>query len=322
MQREVWDFLASHLRNRKRVALLAVLESSGASPGRAGFVMSVAESGERIGTIGGGIMEVQWAERALAAIRTETLPHPVVKRLYHSAETRFEPSGLICSGWQTVLLKPLDIVALPVVQQIREAFDRHSCGRLRIGPSEFAFQPDLRDATDTHFVWSDENSWQYEQAVGVLDTVFVVGSGHVGLALCRIMATLDFRVVVFDDRPTVETFVHNTFAHQKHCCSYDRIGQWIDGNAHEYVAVVTTGYKSDEAALRALVRKNVRYIGLMGSAAKTAQVFSDLRREGIDEAFLRRIRTPIGLPIASHTPQEIAISIAAEIIQLRNRPSL
>lgn len=320
MQEQVWRFIQHHLSKAQPVALVAVVESHGASPGRAGFAMAVAANGERIGTIGGGVMEVQWTHRALAAVTGQSLSPPVVKKLYHSADTQFEPSGLICSGWQTVLVYPLDVRTLPVVQRIYEAFEQHTCGLLRVTPAEFLFEPDTRNEQDVSFVWLPDGAWRYEQAVGVLDTVFVVGSGHVGLALSRVMATLDFRVVAIDDRPEVETFVNNHFAHQKICCPYSQIGEWIAGHQHEYVAVVTTGYKSDEAALRTLATKNVRYIGLMGSPSKTAQVFSDLRKEGLDETFLRRIRTPIGVPIASHTPAEIAVSIAAEIIQIKNSP--
>lgn len=281
--------------------------------------MAVSASGKHAGTIGGGVMEMQWTERAVAAARAAQPGASFVKKLFHSRDTQFEPSGLICSGWQTLLLKRLDEDALPVVASICETFHRHECGRMRITPTEFTFAANQLGPLDSTFVYTDEQHWVYEQAVGVLDTVYVVGSGHVGLALCRVLATLDVRVVVFDDRPDVETFVENSSAHQKILCAYGEVGGWIQGNDREYVAVVTAGYKSDEAALQSLVNKQVRYIGLMGSPAKTMQIFNDLRAEGIGEDFLNRIHAPIGLPIASHTPAEIAVSIAAEIIQIKNR---
>ena len=321
MKKELWDFVHTHLHERRSVTLVAVVESHGASPGKAGFAMAVSASGEHVGTIGGGVMEVQWTERALATARAPERDRPLVKKLYHSPETQFEPSGLICSGSQTILLLRLDEDALPMVASIRQTYDRHECGLLRISPAEFRFTPRERGLQDSAFTYTDEQHWLYEQTVGVLDTVFVVGSGHVGLALCRVLATLDVRVVVFDDRPAVETFVGNRFADQKISCPYGEIGSWIAGTKHEYVAVVTAGYKSDEAALRSLINKKVRYIGLMGSPAKTMQIFNDLRAEGIGEEFFRRIHTPIGLPIASHSPAEIAVSIAAEIIHIKNNAS-
>lgn len=318
MKKEVCDFIYDHLRKHEPVTLVAVVESHGASPGRAGFAMAVTASGKHMGTIGGGVMEMQWTERATALAQATQPCATIVKRLFHSRDTQFEPSGLICSGWQTLLLKRLDEDVVPVVESIRETFHRHDCGRLRMTPSEFSFTPNERGLKDSTFTYTDEQHWLYEQAVGVLDTAYVVGSGHVGLALCRVLATLDFRVVVFDDRPIVDTFVNNVFAHQKIICDYGAVGGWITGNEHEYVAVVTAGYKSDEAALRSLMNKNVKYIGLMGSPAKTMQIFNDLRAEGIGEELLKRIHTPIGLPIASHTPAEIAVSIAAEMIRLKN----
>lgn len=317
MKKDFWEFLVHHLADGTPTTWLAVVESHGASPGKAGFAMAITARGDRIGTIGGGIMEVQWVERALAAARD---PHarPAVKRVFHSPDTQFEPSGLICSGWQTILLKRLGPDEVTTAKAICDAFDAHRSGLLRVSPSEFSVDLQRRGEHDVSFVWNDEQTWTLELNVGVLDSVYVVGSGHVGLALTRVLSTLDVRVVAFDDREGVDTFVGNTFADQKMCCAFGDIGNWIAGNEREYVAVVTAGYKSDEAALRALVNKNVRYIGLMGSAAKTRQIFDDLRREGIGEEFLRRIHTPIGLPIASHTPAEIAVSIAAEIIKIKN----
>lgn len=317
MKKEFWEFLAHHLADGTPAALLAVVESHGASPGKAGFAMAITARGDRIGTIGGGIMEVQWVERAIAVAR-DRHARPLVKRVFHSPDTQFEPSGLICSGWQTILLKRLEPDAASAAKAICTAYDEHRSGLLRVSPSEFSFDPQRRGKHDVSFVWGGEQTWTLEQNVGVLDTVYVVGSGHVGLALTRILSTLDMRVVTFDDREGVDTFVRNSFADQKICCAFGDIGTWIAGNEREYVAVVTAGYKSDEAALRALVNKHVRYIGLMGSAAKTRQIFDDLRSEGIEEEFLRRIHTPIGLPIASHTPAEIAVSIAAEIIKIKN----
>ncbi len=318
MKKEVLDFIHDRLRKHEPVTLVTVVESHGASPGRAGFAMAVGASGDHVGTIGGGVMELQWTEQAIAAAQSSQHGMTVVKKLFHSRDTQFEASGLICSGWQTVLLKRLDEDVLPVVESIRETFEQHDCGRLCITPAEFSFAAHERVPQDSTFAYTDDQHWRYEQTVGVLDTVYVVGSGHVGLALCRVLATLDFRVVVFDDRPNVETFVNNHFAHQKVTCHYGEVGGWVTGTEHEFVAVVTAGYVSDEAALRSLMNKNVKYIGLMGSPAKTMQIFNDLRAEGVAEDFLKRIHSPIGLPIASHTPAEIAVSIAAEIIQLKN----
>jgi xanthine dehydrogenase accessory factor len=158
----------------------------------------------------------------------------------------------------------------------------------------------------------------YTETLRPPDTLYIVGSGHVGLALSRVMSMLDFRIVVFDQRPDVDTLTRNVFAHEKRVLSFDRVGRHVRSGDRSYVAIMTHSHRSDEAVLRQLFGKRLRYVGLMASPRKAELVFDRLRSEGVPERLLRNVRSPIGLPIASHTPAEIAISIAAEIIQTRN----
>ncbi|MBX2989673.1 MAG: XdhC family protein [Bacteroidetes bacterium] len=317
-EKEFWTFVSTYLSNHIPAMLLIVVESHGSSPGRAGFKMVVVANGDRRGTIGGGVMElalIEESQRRLAAGNTT----PTVRQLFHSKETTHESSGLICSGSQTILLKPLSSGNLGAVSEIVRTFEKHDCANLTVTPLEFTCHSKRRRGPDSVFSFANEKQWQYDENIGILDTVFIVGSGHVGLALSRIMVTLDFRVVIIDDRADAPTFASNNYAHEKVHCRYDQIGSLISGTGREYVAVVTTAYKSDEAALKSILVKNVQYVGLMGSAAKTRHILEDLISEGISEAQLRRIRNPIGIPIESHTPEEIAISIAAEIIKTKNQ---
>lgn len=313
----LWQFIDQRLRSNVPIMLLTVVESHGASPGKAGFRMAIAADGERRGTIGGGVMEVSWAEQSLELLLQHSRSSEL-RKLFHSRETIHERSGLICSGSQTILLTPLYQDSEVIIHEILQTFEEHHVGGLQMSGQEFTFNPHERYAVDRRFVYRDEHDWAYEENIGVLDTIYIVGSGHVGLALSRVMSMLDFKVVVIDDRPDVETFKNNRFAHQKINSKYDNIGGYISGDSHEYVAVVTTAYKSDEAALKSIIEKQVRYIGLMGSPAKTKQIVDDLKTFGISQEKFSRVRNPIGLPIASHTPEEIAISIAAEIIKERN----
>jgi xanthine dehydrogenase accessory factor len=316
----VWQFVMNCLDSGVSVCLLAVVESSGSSPGREGFKMAVAANGERCGTIGGGIMEVHWVTTGIKSLQ-EGISTRTVRKVFHSRESQFEQSGLICSGSQTILAFTLDIANRSTVDEILTVYEQKQFGRLTIEPQSFTFESNLLNTNDCSFRYSNATDWIYQENLGVLNTVYVIGSGHVGLALSRIMATLDFHVVVVDERPAVETFVSNSFAHTKHSMPYENIGSIVSGGEREYVAVVTTAYESDERALKAIVGKNPRYIGLMGSPAKSRKIFDDLTSYGLTEKQLRQIHSPIGLPIASHTPEEIAISIAAEIIKAKNEPN-
>ncbi|HEY0048870.1 MAG TPA: XdhC family protein, partial [Pyrinomonadaceae bacterium] len=96
------------------------------------------------------------------------------------------------------------------------------------------------------------------------------------------------------------------------------IGDFIPSGANVYVVVMTLGYKSDAAVIRRLFDKDFKYFGVLGSGAKMKILLKNLRREGFSAEKLNQIHTPVGLPINSRTPEEIAVSIAAEIIAIKN----
>lgn len=148
--------------------------------------------------------------------------------------------------------------------------------------------------------------------------VYVFGAGHVGCALARMAHDTGFRVHVVDDR---EKFANgDRFAEGTDVVVAD-IPEWLA--THElapmaYAVIVTRGHRHDLDALRALAPRPLRYVGLIGSKAKVKRVYDALLEEGIDEAALARVHAPIGLDIGAITPQEIAVSILAELIAVKH----
>jgi xanthine dehydrogenase accessory factor len=133
------------------------------------------------------------------------------------------------------------------------------------------------------------------------------------------MAKMDFHISLFDDRSDLNTLAKNEFVHEKRIIdSYENIGDFIESGANVYVVVMTLGYKFDEIVIRQLFDKNFKYFGVLGSKAKMKTLLKSLEKEGFDKEKLKEIHTPIGLKINSRTPEEIAISIAAEIIAVKN----
>ena len=131
---------------------------------------------------------------------------------------------------------------------------------------------------------------------------------------------MDFYVHLIDDRKELKTFEENTAVHRKTTVAdYSELKDIITPGANCYIVIMTVGYRSDDVALRALLHKDLAYLGLLGSAAKIQKMFSGYRKEGIVESALQNIHAPIGLPINSQTTEEIAISIAAEIISVKNQ---
>jgi xanthine dehydrogenase accessory factor len=134
---------------------------------------------------------------------------------------------------------------------------------------------------------------------------------------------LEFYIHVFDNRPDLHTFLKNDTAHEKMIVEdYSILQHLVPEGPHSYVVVMTMGYRSDDIVLRALQGKHFRYMGLLGSQYKIAKMFDDYKAEGISPQWLDRIHAPVGIIIKSQTPEEIAISIAAEIIRERNTPTL
>ena len=112
----------------------------------------------------------------------------------------------------------------------------------------------------------------------------------------------------------------NLDAHDKYVIEhYAELRHLVTENTNHYVVIMTFGYRTDDTALRMLLNKKFRYLGLLGSKEKITKMFMDYKNENIDKEQLQRVFTPIGLPIKSRTPEEIAISIAAEIIREKNK---
>ena len=99
---------------------------------------------------------------------------------------------------------------------------------------------------------------------------------------------------------------------------YSELSDLISGGENVYVAIMTFGYRSDNIALRAVINKDFKYIGVLGSQTKTDELFKEWKHDGLSLKRLEKIHSPIGLSIKSQSPMEIAISIAAEIIKVKN----
>lgn len=317
-QLATWGLALSSLRRGVAALLLYVLESKGSSPGRQGFFMVVNVLGEIEGSIGGGIMEHKFTEMAKERLRQgeDVLS---VRRQVHDKEVAKDQSGMICSGEQVVLLYTFRSADAAVVGRLVEAMEQYRSGGLRLSPAGMEFSLEVPDS-DFSFVRRSEEDWEYVEKTGYKDQLFIVGAGHCALAFSRLMRTMDFYITVFDHRPGLETLVRNEYVHEKVLVEgYEALGGLIgSGVQHHYVVVMTQGYRTDDCAMRVLLPLEFRYFGLLGSKAKVGRMMDGYRAEGLPEEWLNKVRAPAGLPIHSQTPEEIAVSIAAEIVQVKH----
>jgi xanthine dehydrogenase accessory factor len=125
--------------------------------------------------------------------------------------------------------------------------------------------------------------------------------------------------VVLDNRRDLPTMAANRWAHDQQVVDYQRIADHVAVSDRSWVVIMTFGHHHDRLVLEGLLGKKLAYLGLMGSEAKVRQMFAAMVEEGTPAAALEAVRAPVGVPIGSHTPEEIAISIAAEIVAIRNR---
>jgi len=148
-------------------------------------------------------------------------------------------------------------------------------------------------------------------------TLLIIGAGHVGKALATIGDMCGFSIEIVDDRPEFANAERFPEADQITCGRFDEVldGYPIDPNT--YVVCVTRGHKHDETSLRLVAPTEAAYVGMIGSKRRVRAVLQHLIEDGIDPRAVERVHTPIGLDIGAETPEEIAVSIMAEIIRAR-----
>lgn len=302
--------------------LLYVLESKGSSPGRQGFFMAVAAKGEMGGSIGGGIMEHKFVEMAKERLREQgnKAQEGLLRKQVHDKSAASNQSGMICSGEQTILLLPVQQEEAATIQNIIASLEDNRNGTLLLSPQGIKFESTVAPNNfDYHFV--SEQEWWYKEKTSYKNQLFIIGGGHCALAFSKLMRDMDFYITLFEERNGLNTLEKNEFAHEIILVDdYTGLGNLIPSGPGQYVVVMTFGYRTDDIALRSLIHKQFSYLGVLGSKTKMEKLFTEYHNEGMDDSLLQRINTPVGLDINSRTPEEIAVSIAAQIIQVKNKP--
>ena len=309
----LWQFIHDRISQSKRVMLLCVLDSKGSSPGRKGFKMAVALDGF-FGSIGGGIMEHKFVEMAKMKLLTVSEDSLIQKQI-HSKSAKLNQSGMICSGEQTIVLFPLIEKYSVEISAIIHCLENNRNGLLKISHDSISFSEKVEDC----FNIVSEKDWQYQEILGYKNQLFIIGGGHCGLALSQLMKTIGFYIYLFDDRNNLNTYEENIYVNQKKTVSdFSELKELIPSGDNIYIVVMTFGYRTDDLVIRTLIEKNFKYLGVLGSKSKIDKMFEEWRKDNLPEEQLKKIYSPIGIQIKSQTPEEIAISIAAEIISVKN----
>ncbi|MEO5775727.1 MAG: XdhC family protein [Flavobacterium sp.] len=288
------------LQSEKRLVLMVVIANEGSSPGRKGFKMLVAKN-QMFGTIGGGIMEHKLVEFAESLLDKPTF-EPFIKHQIHDKSAPKDQSGMICSGQQTIAFYDITAEFLPLVEQI-------------INEKDFVISYSNLGIN----IPAENTEWSLSETNSLAQKVYIIGGGHVGLALSEVLSRMEFEIHILDHRENLNTMEANNFVHSKQTVEFEEIGNYIPEGGNVYVVIMSFGYRTDDIIIRQLINKDFLYIGMLGSKEKISTLFQNMVEDGFDKDRIARVYAPIGIDIKSETTQEIAISVAAQLIRVKNQ---
>jgi xanthine dehydrogenase accessory factor len=306
----------------------------------------ILEDGTLLGTIGGGMLEHQ-VHQAAAEVLADGKPRIVHFQLLGEDVAQ---TDMLCGGTADVLLEPLlpgDAEARAVYGKVAELMETGDVGALVSPVPEGAAFPQRRRAivTQKGVVAGELEPVDRAPDTGAIlrlarptlleaeagrgpcfveplrpeEVVFIFGGGHISTFVAPLAKMVGFRVVVIDDR---EEFAHRArFPHADRILQLPFAEAWevLSVSPSSYLVIVTRGHIHDTTVLREAVRRDVAYVGMIGSRRKRNVVYRALGEEGVPKEVLDRVHAPIGLDIDAETPEEIAVSIVAELIQVRAR---
>ncbi len=315
-----WKFILDHLSAGERVLLLTVVDSVKGSPGKSGFKIAFTADKRTNGTIGGGVMEYTMIEQYSERLRNDENICEI-RYLVHSPNAAHgEPSGLSCAGSQTNCALSLSNKDIPVITAIYNATVNNTASKLALTEKGIVYS-EGKNSRQIKFQSSSATEWIYEENIGPEFTVFIIGGGHVGNALSRILETLDFYVFIYDERNDLPMLQANFFADKKIIAPYSELGSHIVDAKMTCAAIVTSNFVTDTIALQQLLPRHLLYVGVMGVEAKIERIKNSLNEAEKKLLSNQKIYAPIGMKIGSSTAEEIAVSIAAELVKVKNEKS-
>jgi xanthine dehydrogenase accessory factor len=344
------------LSDNLSVSLATVIDYAGSTPRAVGAQMLVRVDGSSTGTIGGGSVEAEVARQAVGVIETgeaRTVHFELTNR--DVAE-----EGSICGGDVSIFLEPLPaarpdlseiyktvvgikkrggsalLVTIISVDDAHPPDDRSKVLIDREGRVVGSLMDDprlLEKATTEidrvlrrnrpEILALERNGKQVKVLLEPIisdPTVYIFGGGHIGACLAPLAKGVGFRVVVCDDRSEFANRERFPDADEVVVEEFNGLLEKLPIDENAYLVLVTRGHLHDRTVLEQAVRAPARYVGMIGSRRKIKMVYQSLKKEGVPEERLMAVRAPIGLDIGAETPEEIAVSILAELIKVRARP--
>lgn len=329
-------------------ALASVARQHGSLPMSATAKLLVTAGGARIGTVGGGCLEGEIIERAHDVLQTRV---PALSS--HSLNSELAGDyGLTCGGTAELFIEPVfsderlaavyaEAAALmargeralmatgvdwsggvmkAVVAVGRDGGGGDARSRPLIGSADYRLRSAI-DAFDSKSELPSLEGGVLVEPVSGKPRLVVFGAGHVGARVAEVAALAGWRVTVADDRADFADARRLSFAERVVTCEFHDVSSAVQLDDETYVVLATRGHQYDAVLAGQLVPRALRYLGMLGSRRKVAITAKALREWGIAEEAIARVHAPIGIAIGADTPEEIAVSVVAEMISVRRAGS-
>ncbi len=342
------DDLLAFLQDGRPLVLATIVAQAGSAPRTAGSRMIIDRDGSCRGTIGGGRLE---ADVQAAAPRCLEENRAIFIDFDLGADPGVGEMDMICGGKVKVLLEPVrpDNDQLELWSRLAEALDKREKAVLVTGLEGALPQPGrlerfllidgkLAGGTERELgaqIASLARSMRKQRGPVLVvqgnrvlvaermfapGVVYIFGAGHVSRSLAALTTMVGFRTVVLDDRS--QYACRRRFAQADQIVvleSFERAFCDLEIDADSYIVIVTRGHSHDKTVLAQALDTAAGYIGMIGSKRKRDAIYKALLKEGFTAKQLERVACPIGLTIGAETPEEIAVSIVSQLIQVRSQ---
>ncbi len=346
---KVFNETVKLLSEGEPVTLATVVRTKGSTPQKPGAKLLIRKDGSAVGTLGGGCVE---GDIWFAAKELMKKGGPAQYRDYFLNEDLAAKDGLVCGGTMYFLIDPVykPKSYLPYAEEISNAYSGGKPVALvsLIKPSEkvttpvgtklFVREDGTTDGTlgspeldseaikkslelmaygKNEYVTTEDGAEYFIEAYTTPPQLTLMGGGHVSKAIASVANTLGFRIFVIDDRQQFSNKERFPYAADTIVAGFDDGLKQVPVNKNTFIVIATRGHRLDDVALEAAAKSPAEYIGLIGSKRKTMLIYEELFKRGIPIERIRQVHAPVGHNIGARTPEEIAISILAEILQFR-----
>jgi len=350
---DIYSEIVKALDKKEKCVLATLISRVGSAPRAVGAKYLVKEDGTSLGSIGGGCVEAEVWQEAQKVIEKQE------GRVLHFELTseQLAEGGLVCGGNIDIFLEPLREDFLNIYQEAVRMRQRGGSAILAtlvlvdgdfpkgegskvliknsgekvgslLGGAELERkilgegEDVLREKKPKVLVLSSENRKMEILLEPVFSepTVYVFGGGHVSEQVAPLVKKVHFKVVIIDDREIFANRERFPEADEVIVSEFEKCFDRLNIGDSSYIVIVTRGHLYDGIVLEQAVESKARYIGMIGSRKKIRTLYQSLMKKGIAKETLGRVHAPIGIDINSETPEEIAVSIVAELIKVRGEP--